>query len=434
MSDSITVQFLLIFLLILLNGFFALAEFSIIASRKSKLRQKVRQGKKGAARAEKLHSQPERFLATVQVGITLVATLAGVVGGATLVTKLENYLGSVSVAFITQMSSGLAIALVAISITVISVVLGELVPKYVALSFPERWARLVSRPIGIFVAMTSIFSRALGGMAGLLVRLAGVRRPSERPAITEEEINLMILDGKEKGVFDETEEKLIKSVFDFADSTVRRAMTPRTDVIGIDISTKPAEVMEKIAESLHTRYPVYRGSLDNVVGVLHTKDIIAQRLNPKLIILNDLIRRVPFVPDSMPLSKLLRDFQRRRHHFAIVLDEFGGTAGIVTLEDILEELVGEIQGEDEREPLPVVKHSENVAFVSGSAWPGAINEEMDTHLPEDKAETVAGLVINHLGRLPQRDEVVHIADTSIRILELQDNRLLRLKLEKINRD
>ena len=432
MDTSLLIEVLAILLLILANGFFALSEFSVIASRRSKLRQKVQQGKSGAVAAEKLHRNPDRFLATIQVGITLFGTLAGVVGGATIVEQLEHLLQQAPLAFVAGTATPISVAAVTVAITITAVVLGELVPKYLALSFPERYARYVARPVLIFTTLTSVFSRLLSGTANLIVRLFGVRPDPSRSAVSEEEINLMIFEGREKGVFDETEEKLIRSVFDFADSTVRRAMTPRTDVVGIEIDTKPDRIVDTVINHGYSRYPVYGETIDNVIGVLYTKDLILQKLDPKLVILKDLIRKPTFVPDSMPLSKLLQEFQRRKGRLAVVLDEFGGTAGIVTLQDILEELVGEIQDEDSLRPAELVKHSETVAFVDGSVWPGAINELMNSTLPEDKAETLAGLFIDTLGRLPEKDETVRIADMKVTVLELIDKRLARLRLEKVS--
>lgn len=431
MHATLPLELLAILLLILANGFFALSEFSIIASRTTKLKKLAAEGHRGAATAEKIHRKPDRFLATIQVGITMVGTLAGVVGGATIVSQLETTLRGLPIKYIAGAATPIAVAIVAIAITITSVVLGELVPKYLALSHPESYARHVAGPTRIFIAITSVFSTALSRAARRIVSLLGVKHDSARGAVTEEEINLMILEGKEKGIFDETEEQLVKSVFEFADMTVRRALTPRTDVVAIEINADPKEILKLIIDNEYSRFPIYEKHLDHIVGVLCTKDIIIHKLDPHLIILKDLVRKPLFVPDSMPLSQLLRLFQRKKVHIAIVLDEFGGTAGIITLEDILEELVGEIQDEYDTEQPSLVKHSETVAYAEGSVWPGEINELMDSNLPEDKAETLAGLFIDHLGRLPEKDETVTIADMVISVLEREDNRLARLKLQKV---
>lgn len=429
--DSLWLQIAAILILVLANGFFALSEFSVIASRKSRLKQKIAQGKTGAVAAEKLRSSPDRFLATIQVGITLFGTLAGVFGGATIVVPLEEFLRSIPIELVADAARPIAVALVSIAITITAVVLGELVPKYIALSNPERYARYVANPVLLFIKVTWLFSWGLTALSNLVLRILGIRRDEVGSAVTEDEINLMIFEGKQSGVFDETEEQLIKNVFDFADSTVRRAMTPRTDVVGIPVDSDPHQIIATVIESGHSKYPVFEGSLDHIVGVLYTRDLVHHKLNPKLIILKDMVRKPVFVPDSMPLSTLLRDFQRKKNQFAVVLDEFGGTAGIITLEDILEQLVGEILDEHERGEMPLVRHSESIAFADGMVWPGAVNELMDARLPEDRAETLAGLVIDHLGHLPSKDDTIIIGDMKITVLSLVDNRLQRLKLERV---
>ena len=429
--DSLWYELGAILILVLANGFFALSAFSVIASRQSRLKQKVAQGKKGAAAAERLRNSPDRFLATIQVGITLFGTVAGVFGGARIAIPLQQFLETVPIKLVANGAGPIAVVVVSIGITVTAVVLGELVPKYIALSNPERWARYVAGPITVFIRLTWFLAWLLTAMANLVLKIFGIRRDDKGSAVTEDEINLMIFEGKQSGVFDETEEQLIKNVFEFADSTVRRAMTPRMDVVGIPVNADPVEVIATVINNGYSKYPVYEGTIDNVVGMLYMSDLVMHKLNPNLIIVKDLVRKPVFVPDSMPLSTLLRDFQRKKNQFAVVLDEFGGTAGIVTLEDVLEQLLGEIHEEDERTETALVKHSKDVAYADGSVWPGAVNELMDARLPEDRAETLAGLVIDHLGHLPAKDDSVIIGNMRITVLTLADNRLQRLKLERV---
>jgi putative hemolysin len=427
-------EILAILIFVAANGFFALSEFSIIASRRSRLIEESERGDVGALYARKLNKRPERFLASVQIGITLFGTLAGVFGGATIVVRLEAVLAAVPVSTIANVAGGLSMAIVAVGITITSVVLGELVPKYLALSNPERFASFVSRPMTAFTRLTSFLATGLSGAAALTVRLLGVRPDQVRPDISEEEINYMIFEGKQKGVFDDVEERLIKSAFDFADSTVRRAMTPRPDVVAIDINSPPEQILDIITSHGYSRYPVFDSDIDHIVGILYTKDLIYQKLDPRLVVFKDLIREAFFVPDSLPLSRLLSQFQRRRLHVAIVLDEYGGTAGLITIEDIVEELVGEIRDEYDAEEAPLVRHSEDVAYASGDVWPGDVNNLMETHLPEDDVDSLSGLLMEHLGRLPGQNETVRIADTDIRILTVKGNRLLRLKLERVKQN
>lgn len=431
MEIPLWVELLAIVLLILANGAFSLAEFSIIASRKSRLRQKIAERKTGAARALSLRENPERFLATIQVGITLVGAMVGVFSGATIVDKIAVGIGLVPMPAVAAAARPISVGLVVVAITVLSVVLGELVPKYLALSFPERYARFIARPISIFIKVTSLFTRLLSGSAQLIVRALGVRKSTDESAITEEEINQMIVEGKEKGTFDETERDFVRSVFDFADSNVSRAMTPRTDVIAFERDTSFPDILAVIREQGYSRYPVYAKTIDDVVGVIYSKDLLTADTSAGDFSLDKLIRPPFFAPSSMPMPKLLKEFQKGKNHLAIVLDEYGGTDGIITLEDILEELVGEIQDEYDAEAAPLVKHSDSVAYANGTVWPGEVNEFLNVHLPEEHVDTLAGLFIDEVGHVPEKHEAVQIADARLTVLAKQDNRILRLKVEKI---
>jgi putative hemolysin len=430
-NSQLVWELLAIFVLILANGFFSLAEFSIIASRKSKLRQKLEQNKKGADKALKLWESHEHFLATIQVGITAVAALVGVFSGATIVVRLTELMAEVPIEMISSAAKPIAMTLVVISITILSVVVGELVPKYLALSFPERYARRIAGPVTVFVNMTAIFSKLLSNMAVFIVRIMGVNRDKGEHSVSEDEINQLLIEGHDLGVFDETEREFVTAVFDFADSTVRRAMTPRTDVIALPLGATPDETFKVIKEHGYSRYPIYEGDIDHVVGVIYTKDIITHGLDTSQIKIAEVMRKPFYVPDSMPLPRLLKEFQKGNSHLVVVLDEFGGTAGIITLEDVLEELVGEIQDEYDAEAEPLIQNSEKVAYADSSVWPGDVNEMLGCHLPEDDIDTLTGLVMEEVGRMPRKRETVEIADARLTVLATDKNRVLRFRIEKI---
>ncbi|MCP4684157.1 MAG: HlyC/CorC family transporter [bacterium] len=433
MDTRLVMELLAILVLVLANGFFALAEFSIIASRSSRLEQQKTEGKTGAAKAVKLRAGTESFLASIQVGITLVAALLGVFSGATMVAKLEPLIEKSTISFIAESATSISVAIVVLAITILSVVMGELVPKYIALARPERFARFIAAPISVFIAVTAPFSKLLSKIASLIVRALGVRRDGASQQITEEEINQMLLDGSKRGVFEATEQQFIRSVFEFTDSTVRRAMKPRPDVIAFERSCPSETIIETIVDNGYSRYPVYEETIDKVVGIIYVKDLIEKNADLSRIDLSSLNREPIFVPDSMPLPKLLRDFQQGKNHMAIVLDEFGGTAGIITLEDVLEELVGEIQDEYDAESAPLVKQTDEIAYAAGDVWPGDVNDLMNTHLPEDSFDTLAGLYMDTIGRLPVKNERLDIEDVRLTILAKDENRILRLKLERIAR-
>jgi putative hemolysin len=434
MDSRLIIEFVAILALVVANGFFALSEFSIIASRTSRLRRKRAEGKWGAASAEKLRVHPERFLASIQVGITLVGAMLGVFSGATVVDQLEVYFGRSSITFIAESATTISMLSVVLAITILSVVIGELVPKYMALTHPERFARYLAAPTGLFIKISAPFSRLLSMSAGLIVRIIGFKPAIAQQQSTEEEINQIILDGRRRGVFDATEQQFVRSVFEFTDSTVRRAMKPRTDVVGIERSMSSDEILDIIVENGYSRYPIYERTIDKVTGIIYTKDLIDRQTQGTPIELSALLRDAVFVPDSMPLPRLLREFQKGKNHMAVVLDEFGGTAGIITLEDVLEELVGEIQDEYDAEAAPVVRHSDSVVYADGDVWPGEVNEILDSHMPEDSHDTLAGLLMETTGRLPEKNETIDIADVRLTILAKDENRILRLKLEKIDKD
>lgn len=431
MDRELILELVAILVLVIANGLFVLIEFSIISSRVSRLAQKRAERKWGAERARKLRAEPDRFLASIQVGITLVTALLGVYSGATIVDKVEFLLANSQWRWAADSAASLALGIVVVGITILSVVLGELVPKFIALSNPERYARYFAGPAEFFIVLTAPFSRLLSWISSSIVRLLGFKRSDSHHHITEDEINQMLLDGRHRGVFDDTEQEFIRSVFDFADSTVRRAMTPRPDVVAIERAANPADILQLILREGYSRYPVYEDTIDKVVGVLHSKDLMARTVELDKVKLDSLMRVPVFVPDSMPLPRLLREFQRGRNHMAIVLDEFGGTAGIITLEDIIEELVGEIQDEYDTEAAPIVKHSGTLLYADGDVWPGDANELIDSHLPEEGHDTLAGLIMTTLGRLPRKHETVKIADARLTVLAKSGNRILRLKVEKI---
>ncbi len=394
---NIYLEILAILVLIAANGFFALSEFSIIASRRSKLKRMAKHGHQSAARAEKIRSRPEAFLATVQVGITFVGTLAGVFSGMIIVDSITPFIARIPIDPIARSAQPVAFFLIVILISFFSVVLGELVPKYIALARPERIASALAGPISIFITACHFLVRLLSGTAKGIIRLVGLKPAADGSAITEDEINIMIAEGLEKGIFDVTEQQLIQSVFDFSDTTARQAMTPRTEIIGIDINDPTDKVLKKMTENGFSRYPVYQGDLDKIIGIIYTKDLLRVIQHSRLIIIKDIIRKPLFVPDSVKLKMLLGTFKQKKMHVAIVLDEFGGTAGLITLEDLLEEIVGEIQDEHDTEQSEFSIKNDRVAFAAGSLRIDELNERFGLNLPTDNPSTLAGLVFDRLG-------------------------------------
>ncbi len=427
--DSSFLEIIAIVILVAANGFFALSEFAIIASRRSKLKQLARRNYRHAALAAKMQSHPENFLATIQMGITFVGVLAGVFGGMTIVESLTPQLAGMGLG--PRYAQTVSFVLVVVGIGVLSVVMGELVPKHLALSSPERIAATVARPISLFSSLTYFAVKMLTGFTRLILRMLGFKHLPERSVIAEDEINLIIAEGREKGVFDATEQEIIHSVFDFSDTTARQAMTPRTDIVGLDINDATDAILKKMSEEGFSRYPVYDGDLDNIVGILYTKDTINILRGTRHLAFHEIIRKPFFIPDSMKLNHLLKTFQQKKVHVAIVLDEFGGTAGLITLEDLLEEIVGEIQDEYDTDKREFVKESDTVAFASASYGVDDLNHTFKTTLPEDGPDTIGGMVFTNMGRIASKGEEVVIDNLRITILEVDGNRMKRFRLEKL---
>jgi len=430
LMQSYWIQIILILVLILANGFFSGSEISLITLRKSRVKELLDSGNKKALLVQKLQSEPEKFLATAQIGITLVGTLASVVGGAKIVDLLIPLIKKLPFEFAEKWSESISIGIVVIGIACLSLVIGELVPKYFALTYSEKVALRIAGPIRFLSKISFIFVKLLSFTTRTIMTLIVGKTPKEPPFISEEEVKYIVTEGRAKGIFEKTEAEIIHSVFEFTDTTVKRAMTPRTEVVGLEIGSDQNTVLRTVTEEGYSRLPVFRESLDNVVGLIHAKDVINILQNSDLIILEDIIRKPYFVPDSMKISELLREFQKRRMQMAIVLDEFGGTAGLITLEDIIEEIVGEIEDEYDEERKEIELLPDGSAVVRGSFPLGELNEKLKLSLPEEKFETLTGLLINTLGRIPLADEKIKLFGMNFQIMEKQGHRLQKIRISK----
>jgi CBS domain containing-hemolysin-like protein len=312
-------------------------------------------------------------------------------------------------------------------------VVGELVPKYLALAYPERIAFATVGPLNALSRLAFVFVSMLSASSRFFVSIFLKRVPKESGFITDEELKFIVREGKTKGVFDQTEEELIRSALEFTDTTVRNVMIPRTEIVALDIKAGQRQVVRTLTEYGYSRIPVYKENLDNIVGIIHAKDIINLLQNRELIILEDIIRKPYFVPDSKKISELLKEFQKKRIHIALVLDEFGGTAGLITLEDIIEEIVGEIRDEYDQEEEKIYSLSDNLAIVSASLFLGDFNEKFGTDLPEE-FNTVGGYLTSVLGRIPTLDEEVKLGNLTFVIYEKVGHRLKKIKVIKESKE
>lgn len=432
MMAQIGIEILLIGVLILLNGFFSGAEAALIAVRRSTVSELARTKGVAGRALKSLKERPETFLATVQVGVTVVGTLASVVSGATVVEALTPRIAVLPWLFAQRWPEQIAIGIVVVIIAFASLVFGELVPKYLALARPEKFALSVARPITWLASIGKPLVSLLTHISRFVARLFGVHPSEHDRPVSDQEIRLLAIEGSLHGTIDDVERELIHQALDFSDTTARQVMTPRPDVIGIDINWTNEEVLQTIREEGYSRFPVYDGTIDRIAGAIFTKDVIHLLTEGSPIILRDIVRPVMFVPDSMVISEVLAKFQKQRRHLAIVLDEFGGTAGLITLEDVLEEIVGDIRDEyDADEQAEFRLLPDGTAVAAGGMPIIDFNEEFGVSLSTDLADTLAGLFTATIDRLPRKGDFIEVEGVRFDVATLKGRRIVLLRARKV---
>ena len=428
--DSLWFEIALILFFILVNGFFAASEIAIIATRKTRIETLLEKGVRAAAAVARLKNDPDRFLATVQIGCTIMGTLASAIGGAVAIEYLRPVIESVPFPPAQQWSESIAILIVTIPIAYFSLVMGELVPKSLALRFSEQIAFIVARPIEFFSRLTSFFVGILTASSNTILRIFG-RGAGDATFVSEEEVKSLIREGAAKGIFNETEKELIHSVFEFVDTPVKVVMIPRTEIHALEINATAEDVLKSFVESGFSRIPVYETELDRVIGVLYYKDLLRAIQEKAVFRIREHLHPPFFVPSSLPISQLLKDLQRRRIAIALVVNEFGEIEGLVTLEDLLEEIVGEIRDEYDREERgPVERLPDGSMVIQGSAQLKDL--KTDYNLPFEESPdylTLAGFVLAKLKRIPRGGEVVEHNGYRLTIVDMEGRRVVKVKLE-----
>ncbi|MEW5702067.1 MAG: hemolysin family protein [Candidatus Zixiibacteriota bacterium] len=431
MTGSIAVEVALIAALILLNGFFAGAEAALIAVRRSRVSELAARGGAAARALKRLKDAPDRFLATVQVGVTVVGTLASVVSGATVVDALAPRIALWPWEPAQRWAEQIAIGIVVVIIALATLVFGELVPKYLALARPERVALFASGPITWLSRLGYPVVTLLSSVSRGVTRLLGVHPSEQHRPVSDQEIRLLALEGSLHGSIDDVERELIHQALDFSDTTARQVMTPRPDIAAVNLADDVETVLQTIREEGYSRFPVYEETIDRIKGVIYTKDIIHILSERSPVILRDLVRPVLFVPDSMPIPTVLARFKAERRHLAVVLDEFGGTAGLLTLEDILEEIVGDIQDEYDTEPEAFRLLEDGTALALGGMAIIDFNERFGAQLPTDRGDTLAGLISSTLDRLPRKGDHIELADVRLDVATLDGRRIQLVRALRI---
>ena len=388
-------------LLICINGFFVAAEFALVKVRASQLDIKAQKGSSRAKLAKSLLEKLDSYLSATQLGITLASLALGAIGEKTISSMLEVFFIKIGhpLSEISKHSISLPIALT--FLTFFHVTLGEQIPKMIGIKYSMQTALIISWPLRIFYFICSPFIWFLNKTSNVVLRIIGVKAVGDEYFHSEEELRLILTESEEGGAIKPSENELIQNVFDFDDRIVKQVMVPQNRVIAIDVELGRNEVTKRVIEEGFSRLPIYLGDIDNIIGIVHSKDLLKAIIDNKFRTLKEIMRPVHFVPESMKINELLRDFQKHHYQMAIVTNEFGSTAGLVTMEDIIEELVGEIQDEHDEEKPNVEKISDTEFIVNAQATIKEVNEILPIALPENtQYETVSGYINFIFGRIP----------------------------------
>ncbi len=422
---------LLILVLILANGAISMSEFAVISARKARLQQWAEDGSKKAAAALRLANSPNLFLATVQIGITLVGVLSGVFGGFKIAGSLADQLSRIPV--LAPYSHTLAVGAVVLAISFLTLVVGELVPKRLALNNPERIALLVSPVMGFLSAVASPAVRLLSVSTDLILRMIRMK-PSVDPPVTEEEIKMLIGQGTDAGVFEEAEQEMLQRVFRLADRRVGMIMTPRKRVTWLDINDSDDKHRRIIAESTCSEFPVCQGKLSNTLGIVHVRDLLARSLTNRPLDLRATMKQPLFVLETTPILRLLEMFKESGMHMGMIIDEYGTVEGLVTLTDIMESVVGDLPSIDEQEEPRILQREDGSWLVDGLLPIDELKEVFRIKmLPEEKAgyyQTLGGFIMTHLKRIPSAGDHFTICGLRFEILDMDGHRVDKVLVEK----
>lgn len=415
---SIGSEIVVILILVLINGVLAMSEAALVASRKARLQQKESEGNKSASVAIKLLEDPNIFLSAVQIGITLIGVLAGAVGGATISETLAVALAGVP--YIGEYSESISLGIVVLTITVLSLWLGELVPKRLGINSPERIAIVVAGPVLFISKVFSPFIKLMSNATNFVLRLIGVN-PSNEPPITEEELQMLIMQGTQAGVFEEAEQDMVEGIFSLGDQRVYSLMTPRTEIVWLDVSDTTEEILEKISNSPYSRFPVRQDSLEKIVGIVKSRDLLVTSLSNKKINLKELAQPAFYIPETMLASRALEMLKKNNTELLLVIDEFGGVQGLLTINDILEEIVGDMEGEEPQ----ATQRQDGSWLLDGMLEVDEFKEIFHlSSLPhEGEYETLSGFVMASLGRIPQTTDHFEWHNLRFEVIDMDGRRV-----------
>lgn len=428
-------QIMVLVILIFFNAFFAAAEIAFISLNDAKVSKQAKEGNKKAKQIKKMLENPSRFLATIQIGITLAGFLSSAFASETFASRLSPILNQAIPALSIETWQAISIIVITMILSFFTLVFGELVPKRLAMKNYEKIAFSTIGIIRIIYIFTLPFVKLLTASTNIVSKIFGVSENDEE-VVTEEEIKMMVDAGEEKGSIEEEEKELINNVFEFNDTIVSEVMTPRKDVFAVDVDATVEEFVEHLEIYKHSRIPVYEENIDNIIGVLYLKDVLKYAKSKKTVKLKTILRAAYFVPETKPIDELLKELQKNKNQIAIVLDEYGGTSGIITVEDILEELVGNIFDEYDEVESEYEKIDENTYVISGGVTIYDLKKILGEEIPEGDYDTLSGYLLDILGRIPEDEEkpVIETENVTYKIEEYEEKRIIKVKACKNNQE
>jgi magnesium and cobalt exporter, CNNM family len=432
---TVGISLMVILALILVNGFFVAAEFSIVTVRKTRVDQLIAEGSRFARPVRRALNNPTAFIAATQLGITMTSLGLGWIGEPALANAIQPAFSVLPIMVPSGTAHTVSAAIAFAIITALTIVLGELAPKTIALQRAEQTAMIVVKPTELFQRAFNPFIRALNAMGRAVVNLLGLREPSGHGLVhSEEELKMLVTASQEAGVLEEDEEQMLHRVFHFADYAAAEMMIPRTEMMALRVDASLAEVVDVVVRGRYTSLPVYRSEVDNVIGIVLVTDLVrVLAASPQTFNLAALAREALTVPETMKADELLRQMRRHRTHQAIVIDEYGATAGIVTFERVMERIVGQHGGDFDAAVRPVTQLPDGSAEVDGLALVSDINEQFGLDVDDETYSTIGGFILGSLGRRPTIGDSVEVGNRHLTVVALDGLRVARVRIQKVDR-
>lgn len=426
--NNIFPQLLLVLILTIINAFFAMSEMAVLTANKTKIDIAAKNGNKKAKLVQALNENQTNFLSTIQVGITLAGFFSSATASVGLSELLGNFLANYNIPY----SNTISVVLITVLLSFFTLIFGELFPKKVALAFPEKLAMMVAKPINVIRILTIPFVKLLSGTCNLLAKITGLNKVLNNDKISKEEIISVVDTGVEDGVLDEEKQKMILSVLKFNNLSAKDIMTPRINVYMLNVDCNLENELDEIFENKYSRIPVYQDNKDNIIGIVNIKDLTEAIIKKgiKNIKLTDVMREATFNRDLIKINKLFDQMKTTKNHISILVNEFGETSGIVTMEDIVEEILGSIDDEYDDE-INISKISETEYLINGSTPIQEINRELGTSFDEANPDydTIAGLIISQLNFVPKGEEIIVFNNFQLIVEKVEQHRIIKVKLQ-----